>query len=222
MEYLRQLIDIILHLDRHLNDLMGEYGVWMYALLFLIIFCETGLVVTPFLPGDSLLFAAGALAVSGPLNVHLLWLLLLVAAIVGDAVNYAIGRRIGPVVFRRETRFIKKAHLDRTRQFYELHGGKTIVIARFLPIIRTFAPFVAGVAHMGYTRFASYNIIGALLWVTIFLYAGFFFGNLAFVKENFSLVIVAIILISLVPVVVEWMRARSEAKGTGESASGVL
>lgn len=208
MDFLRTVVDLFLHLDQHLTELIAEYGVWTYALLFLIVFCETGLVVTPFLPGDSLLFAAGALAATGAMNVHFLWLLLLVAAILGDAVNYAIGRRVGPVVFRKETRFIKKQHLERTHEFYERHGGKTIVLARFIPIIRTFAPFVAGVALMGYTRFASYNVVGALLWVTLFLYGGYFFGNLPVVKDNFSIVIVAIIAISLVPVFVEWLRGR--------------
>jgi membrane-associated protein len=208
MEFLQQAIDIILHLDRYLGDLVRDYGGWTYAILFLIVFCETGLVVTPFLPGDSLLFAAGALAATGALNVHAVFVLLIVAAITGDAVNYAIGRRIGPAIFRKETRFIKHAHLERTRQFYEKHGGKTIVLARFLPIIRTFAPFVAGVAQMRYPNFASYNIVGGLLWVALFLYGGFFFGNLPFVKENFSLVILAIIIISVVPVVLEWYRAR--------------
>lgn len=208
MELLHQFVDLILHLDHHLGVLVTSYGMWTYAVLFLIVFCETGLVVTPFLPGDSLLFAAGALAATGVLDVHALALLLIGAAILGDAVNYAIGRRIGPVVFRQDRRFIRREHLERTHAFYERHGGKTIVLARFLPIIRTFAPFVAGVAQMSYTRFATYNVVGGVVWVTLFLYGGYFFGSMPFVQDNFSVVVVAIIGISLVPIVVEWIRSR--------------
>lgn len=206
MDLIRTLVDFILHIDDHLNALAGEYGPWLYGILFLIVFCETGLVVTPFLPGDSLLFAAGALAATGPLNVHLLAVLLIAAAILGDTVNYSIGRRFGDRVAR--WRFVKPEYLDRTRDFYQKYGAKTIVLARFVPIVRTFAPFVAGMARMEYSTFLTYNVVGALLWVIGFLYAGYFFGNLPFVKENFGLVAIAIIVLSVMPMVVEYLRAR--------------
>ncbi len=206
MDALRALVDFILHIDVHLNALAGEYGPWLYAILVLIVFCETGLVVTPFLPGDSLLFAAGALAATGPLNVHLLAVLLIVAAILGDTVNYGIGRRFGGQAHR--VRFIKPEYLARTERFYAKYGGKTIVMARFVPIVRTFAPFVAGMARMDYKTFVAYNVGGAVLWVVLFLYAGYFFGNLPFVKENFGLVAIAIIVVSVLPMVVEYLRAR--------------
>lgn len=206
MDLLRALVDFILHIDEHLNALAGEYGPWLYAILFLIVFCETGLVVTPFLPGDSLLFAAGALAATGPLNVHVLAALLIVAAILGDTVNYTIGRRLGDRVSRWKV--VKPEYLDRTTAFYERYGAKTIVLARFVPIVRTFAPFVAGMAKMNYRTFVTYNVVGALVWVLSFLYAGYFFGNLPVVKENFGLVAIGIILVSLLPMVVEYLRAR--------------
>jgi membrane-associated protein len=212
MEAIRALVDFILHIDVHLNELLVQYGPgWMYGLLFVIVFCETGLVVTPFLPGDSLLFAAGALAASsegtgGPLNVHLIAGLLIVAAIVGDSVNYAIGRRLGARAFKM--RFVKPEYIERTQAFYARHGGKTIILARFVPIVRTFAPFVAGMAAMEYRKFITYNVVGGIVWVVLFLYAGYFFGNLPFVKENFGLVAIAIIVLSILPMVVEYFRAR--------------
>jgi membrane-associated protein len=210
MELLQHLIDFILHIDQHLAELTQQYGLWTYAILFAIVFCETGLVVTPLLPGDSLLFAAGALAAlpDAALNVHLVVLLLCAAAILGDTVNYWIGHTLGPVVFERNSRFFKREHLVRTQAFYEKHGGKTIVLARFFPIIRTFAPFVAGVGRMHYGRFIGYNIVGGILWVVLFTYLGYFFGNLPFVKDNFSLVVLAIIVLSLLPGLLELLRHR--------------
>jgi membrane-associated protein len=208
-------LDIFLHLDKHLNDWATALGPWLYAVLFLIIFCETGLVVTPILPGDSLLFAAGALAAieGSALNLPLITLLLCVAAVAGDAVNYTIGFRLGPKVFSREnSRLLNKKHLLRTQSFYEKHGGKTIIIARFVPIVRTFAPFVAGIGKMSYSRFAVFNVTGGIAWVTIFLLGGYFFGNLEPVKRNFHIVILAIIVISVMPMVIEYLRARAEAR----------
>ncbi|HEX8531907.1 MAG TPA: DedA family protein, partial [Cytophagales bacterium] len=195
MEFLQQIVDIFLHLDKHLTEITSNYGTWTYLILFLVIFVETGVVVMPFLPGDSLLFAAGALAANpaSELNVVLMMVLLFIAAFLGDTLNYTIGDYIGPRVFRRDYRFIKRAHLERTQAFYDRHGGKTIIIARFIPIIRTFAPFVAGVGTMKYSRFISYNVIGGFLWVVAFTLLGFFFGNLPVVKKNFTLVIFAII-----------------------------
>jgi membrane-associated protein len=212
----RELVDIVLHLDRHLNAWAGDLGGWLYALLFLIVFAETGLVVTPFLPGDSLLFAVGALSATegSPISVWLVGILLMVAAIIGDAVNYAIGRRIGPKVFKSETsRLLNREHLLRAQALYERHGGKTIIIARFVPIIRTFAPFVAGIGQMSYPRFAFYNVIGAVSWVWSFLLLGFWFGNREIVKKNFTVVILAIIVISLIPAVIEFIKARRAAMG---------
>lgn len=213
MEYLYQFIDLFMHLDKHLDALVQSYGVWTYTILFLIVFCETGLVVTPLLPGDSLLFAAGAIAARGTLNAELLVGLLIIAAILGDAVNYHIGRFIGPKVFQNKTsKIFKPEYLERTQSFYERYGGKTIIIARFVPIVRTFAPFLAGVGKMNYSYFLSYNIIGAITWVVIGIYAGVFFGEMAVVKNNFTLVILAIIIISILPAVFEIVRARREAK----------
>jgi membrane-associated protein len=208
MEPLKSLLDLFLHLDTHLADLIAQYGVWTHGILFLIVFCETGLVVTPFLPGDSLLFAAGTFAGMGTLNPFLLFLLLCAAAILGDTANYWIGARIGPRAFSGTVRFLNQTHLRRTEAFYEKHGGKTIIIARFVPIIRTFAPFVAGIGTMQYPRFLAYNVIGAVLWVGLFVFGGYLFGNIPAVRQNFSLVIVAIILLSVLPIGVEWLRAR--------------
>jgi membrane-associated protein len=209
MELISNFIDIFVHLDRHLNVVIGSYGLWTYLILFLIIFCETGLVVTPFLPGDSLLFASGAFAAIGSLEVGWLFGLLSTAAVAGNAVNYWLGHLVGPKIFHREkVRFMNKDYLDRTHRFYERHGGKTIVIARFIPIIRTFAPFVAGIGAMTHWRFTVYNIVAGLAWVGIFLFAGYYFGNLPAVKENFTFVIFAIIFISVLPGFVEFLRHR--------------
>jgi len=214
MEYLNFLIDLFLHLDKHLSVVIQNYGSLTYAMLFAIIFMETGLVVTPFLPGDSLLFAAGTFAspaLGSALHIGWLFVLLAAAAILGDTVNYWIGHSIGPRAFSGNVRFLKKEYLDRTHHFFERHGGKTIILARFVPIVRTFAPFVAGVGEMTYGRFLSYNMIGGLLWVSLFTFGGYFFGNLPFVKNNFSIVVIAIILISVMPAVVEVIRDRRRA-----------
>ncbi|MFZ5515811.1 MAG: DedA family protein [Candidatus Zhuqueibacterota bacterium] len=212
LELGKSLFELFLHLDKHLNEIISNYGVWTYLILFVIIFCETGLVVTPFLPGDSLLFAAGTFAALGSLGVEQLLILLSIAAILGDTVNYWIGNYIGPRAFSGSVRFLKKEYLEKTHAFYERHGGKTIVIARFIPIIRTFAPFVAGVGAMSYGRFIVFNVAGGLLWVLLFTLGGYFFGNLPVVKRNFSLVIVAIILISVLPGVIEFFRERSRSR----------
>ena len=220
MEWIKKLIDIALHLDRYLNTWAGDLGLWTYVLLFVVIFAETGLVVTPFLPGDSLLFAVGALAASegSPINVWLVGILLTIAAVLGDAVNYSIGKYVGPKVFSRETsRLLNKEHLMRAHKFYEKHGGKTIILARFIPIIRTFAPFVAGIGEMSYPRFALYNITGGVAWVWSFLLIGYWFGNQPFVKKNFTYVILGIIIISVIPVVIEFIKARRASK-TGRDA----
>jgi membrane-associated protein len=211
VEWITSLIDLFLHLDKHLGVVIGNFGLWTYLILFLIIFCETGLVVTPFLPGDSLLFAAGAFAATGVLNPLWLFLLLSIAAVVGDTVNYWIGKWVGPKIFHQEeVRFLKKEYLTRTHEFYERHGGKTIIIARFIPIIRTFAPFVAGIGQMTYLRFISYNVIGGITWIAGFVYGGFFFGNLPMVKKNFTLVILVIIFISILPGIIEFFRQRRQ------------
>ena len=216
MELISYLIDLILHLDAHLAEMIKTYGVWTYALLFLIIFIETGIVIFPFLPGDSLLFAAGTFAAPkdgspGPLNIYVLIILLSAAAILGDTVNYWIGHYIGPKAFSGEIRFLKKEYLDRTHAFYEKHGGKTIILARFIPIIRTFAPFVAGIGAMTYGHFIMYNVVGGIAWVTLFTLLGYFFGSIPIVQENFSLVVIAIILISVMPGVIEFLRERARA-----------
>jgi membrane-associated protein len=208
MDVIRQLVDFILHIDIHLAELIARYGTGTLVLLFLIVFAETGLVVTPFLPGDSLLFAAGAFAARGALDIGLLVPILLVAAILGDTVNYWIGHKIGRRAFSGKIPFIKQEYLQRTESFYERHGGKTIILARFVPIIRTFAPFVAGIGTMSYARFVVYNVVGAVLWVVLFTVGGYFFGNLPMVQRNFKLVILAIIVVSVVPIVVEFVRAR--------------
>jgi membrane-associated protein len=208
VDLLRGILDFFLHLDQHLSQAISQYGSWTHLLLFLIVFCETGLVVTPFLPGDSLLFAAGTFAALGALDVRLIVVLLIAAAIIGDTVNYWIGAYIGPRAFRGDIRFLRQEYLDRTHAFYEKHGGKTIILARFIPIIRTFAPFVAGVGAMSYSKFLTYNVVGAVLWVGLFVLGGYFFGNIRTVRENFTLVILAIIAISVLPILMEALRAR--------------
>jgi membrane-associated protein len=208
MDLLRYLIDLFLHLDQHLSRVIADYGVWTHLILFFIIFAETGLVVAPLLPGDSLLFAAGTFAALGSLDLWLLVVLLIGAAILGDTVNYWVGAWIGPRAFSGNVRFLRKDYLDRTHAFYEKHGGKTIILARFVPIIRTFAPFVAGVGAMSYPKFITYNIVGAVLWVGLFVPAGYFFGNIPAVRKNFTLVILAIIALSVLPIALEAIRAR--------------
>ncbi|MGV3540231.1 MAG: DedA family protein [Rufibacter sp.] len=208
MEVLHQFLDFFLHLDQHLSQIITDYGTWTYIILFLIIFIETGVVVMPFLPGDSLLFAVGALAATGVLNVWILLVSLFIAAFLGDTLNYAIGNYFGPKVFRKDYRFLKKEHLLKTQAFYDKHGGKTIIFARFIPIIRTFAPFVAGVGTMKYGKFLSYNVIGGFLWVVGFIAAGFIFGNIPAVKKNFTLVVFGIILVSVIPPVYELLKQK--------------
>ena len=211
MEIIKYLVDLFLHLDVHLNEIIIQYGTLTYIILFLVIFGETGLVITPFLPGDSLLFAAGTFASKGSFDVHILFLILTLAAVIGDTANYWIGHYIGPKIFENgNNRFLKKEYLDRTHKFYEKYGGKTIILARFIPIVRTFAPFVAGIGSMSYSKFITYNIIGGAAWVAIFTYGGYFFGNINFVKHNFSVVILAIIFISLIPGFVEYFRHRKK------------
>ena len=209
MELIKTFFDIFMHLDKHLGGVIQAYGVWTYLILFLIIFCETGLVVTPILPGDSLLFAAGAFAAVGALEVKWLFILLTIAAVAGDTLNYWIGSYMGPKVFHKENvRFLNREYLDRTHRFYEKHGGKTIIIARFMPIIRTFAPFVAGIGTMSYPRFISYNVVGGIFWIASFVFGGYFFGNNPMVKRNFTLVILAIIFLSILPGIIEFARHR--------------
>ena len=207
------VIDFILHIDQHLTALSAQYGMWIYAILFLIIFCETGLVATPFLPGDSLLFAAGGIAAVGGMNIHIMVLILLIAAILGDAVNFMIGKYFGAKLFSNpDSKIFRRAYLEKTHAFYEKHGGKTIIIARFVPIVRTFAPFVAGMGDMHYGRFIRYNIIGAMAWVLLFSYLGYFIANIPLVKNNLGLVLGAIIVISILPAVIEIVRAKYAAK----------
>jgi membrane-associated protein len=208
LDLVRNILDFFLHLDRHLSEVISQYGTWTHLILFLIVFCETGLVITPFLPGDSLLFAAGTFAALGALDVRLVVVLLIIAAVIGDTVNYWVGAYIGPRAFRGNVRFLKREYLERTHAFYEKHGGKTIILARFIPIIRTFAPFVAGVGAMSYPKFITYNVAGAVLWVGMFVLGGFFFGSIPTVRENFTLVILAIIALSVMPIAVEAIRAR--------------
>ena len=213
MEFFSFIIDFILHIDQHLTELAAQYGVWIYGILFLIIFCETGLVVMPLLPGDSLLFAAGSIAAIGKMNIHLMVVLLIIAAILGDAVNFMVGKFFGEKLFANpNSKIFKRSHLQKTQQFYAKHGGKTIILARFIPIVRTFAPFVAGMGHMSYHHFLAYNVIGGVLWVTIFSYLGYFFGNLPIVKDNLSLVLIAIIVLSVLPGIVEIIRHKRAAK----------
>jgi membrane-associated protein len=217
LNLITRFIDLFIHLDEHLSLVIATYGTWTYLLLFLIIFLETGLVITPFLPGDSLLFAAGTFAGLGSLNVVLLYFLLATAAILGDTVNYWIGHFIGPRAFSGEIRFLKKEYLDRTHEFYKKHGGKTIILARFIPIIRTFAPFVAGIGAMSYSHFIAYNVVGGLTWVALFTFGGYFFGNLKFVQDNFTFVVLAIIFVSVLPGIVEYMRGRMRASREAQS-----
>ncbi len=212
MDTLVSLLNLFLHLDQYLSSVIQTYGSYTYILLFLIIFMETGLVVTPFLPGDSLLFAAGTFAGLGAMKVGVLYCILAAAAILGDTINYWIGHFIGPRAFSGRVRFLKQEYLHRTHLFYEKHGGKTIILARFIPIIRTFAPFVAGIGEMTYWKFISYNVVGGLLWVTIFVFGGYYFGNLSIVRENFTLVVLAIIFLSILPGLVENFKARSERR----------
>ena len=217
MDLIHILVDFILHLDRHLAEIIAQYGVWTYLILFLIVFAETGLVVTPFLPGDSLLFAAGTFAGLGSLDPWLTFLLLSVAAIAGDTLNYWVGRYIGPRAFSGTVRWLRQDYLEQTRAFFEKHGGKTIVLARFIPIIRTFAPFVAGVGEMRYGRFLAYNVVGGIVWVGLFVFAGYLFGNIPVVRRNFTAVIMAIIVISVLPIVFEWLKRR---RGSSRQVGG--
>ncbi len=210
MDFLKSVIDLFLHLDEYLQTIIASYGGWTYAILFLVIFVETGLVIMPFLPGDSLLFAAGTFAALGSFNVYVLIGLLIIAAIGGDAVNYSIGHYLGDRAYN--IKWIKREYLEKTHAFFEKHGGKAIFLARFVPIVRTFAPFVAGVGKMTYGHFATYNVVGGVTWVALFTLLGFFFGNIPFVKQNFELVIIVIILISVVPMIVEWWKHRQAAK----------
>lgn len=223
MELVQTALDFFIHLDKHIGEIISAYGVWTYLILFLIIFAETGLVVTPFLPGDSMIFVVGTFAASGVLDVWILFFLLLGAAVIGDTVNYEIGRYFGEKVFSKDMRFLNRDNLLKTQRFYERHGGKTIIIARFLPIIRTFAPFVAGVGSMKYRRFLAYNFVGALIWVGVALFAGYFFGNLPFVRDNFALVVFAIMVTSFIPPVHAYIknrwRGRSQRKVSANNQS---
>jgi membrane-associated protein len=223
MKFILHLIDLFLHLDKYLEQIVNNFKAGTYLILFVVIFMETGFVVTPFLPGDSLIFAAGAFAASdgSPLNIIVLYIILCMAAIAGDTANYWIGHAIGPRAFSGNVRFLKKEYLNRTHDFYERHGGKTIILARFIPIIRTFAPFVAGIGAMTYPHFIVYNVIGGIAWVTLFTFGGYFFGGLKLIKENFSLVVLAIILISVMPGVIEFLRERKRSKQMAQSAESL-
>jgi membrane-associated protein len=222
MNLIQHFIDLVLHLDRYLGQIIQDYGALTYLFLVFVVFMETGFVVTPFLPGDSLIFAAGTLAGLGYLNIWVLYAVFCVAAILGDTVNYWIGHYVGPRAFGGNIRFLKKEYLDRTHVFYEKHGGKTIIIARFIPIIRTFAPFVAGIGAMTYPKFIIYNVIGGIAWVSLFLFGGYFFGNLQFVQQNFSFVLLAIIFISILPAIIELLRSRLEIKKQPQPPAKVL
>lgn len=219
MEILKTLIDLFLHLDKHLAAIIQQYGAVTYVFLFAIIFMETGLVITPFLPGDSLLFAAGTFAVgTDGLNPWLLFLIMSIAAVAGDTVNYWIGSKLGERAYKGEIKFIKKEHIERTHAFFEKHGGKTIFLARFVPIVRTFAPFVAGASKMSYRYFFSYNVLGGIVWVALFIFAGYLFGNIPIVRDHYELVIVAILVVSVLPMVYEWLKARQENKKQAEAS----
>lgn len=224
MEFIRSLIDFTLHIDQHLVEIVSDYRTWTYLILFMIIFAETGLVVTPFLPGDSLLFAAGTIIANpeSQLNVFLMCIILILAAILGDLVNYHVGNYIGPKAFSGKYRWLKKEYLESTQEFYKKYGGKTIIYARFVPIVRTFAPFVAGIGTMSYAKFASFNIIGAIAWVGSFLFLGYFFGGLPIIKDNFTYVIFAIILISILPPIVEAVRTKRKKSKVSASTLGEL
>lgn len=227
MDIINWLVDFVLHLDRHLAEIVASMGLWTYVILFGVIFVETGLVIMPFLPGDSLLFAAGAIAAleGAQLNVVLLFIVLAAAAIIGDSVNYWIGHKVGPAAFSGKIRFLKKEHLDRTHAFYEKHGGKTIFLARFMPIVRTFAPFVAGIGRMRYGYFLTYNVVGGIVWTALFIFGGYYFGNIPFVKENFSLVVIAIVLLSISPALYEIIRSKRRerrAKAAAKAAEVVV
>ncbi|MGA2914686.1 MAG: DedA family protein [Sedimentisphaerales bacterium] len=213
MELITNLIEYVLHLDKHLNNIIQIWGIWCYLIFFVIIFAETGLVVTPFLPGDSLLFALGTFAAGGSLEIAWLFVILAAAAVLGDSANYTIGKYFGDIILRHQGKwFLKKEHIERTHQFYEKYGAKTIVLARFVPIVRTFAPFIAGVGKMTYLRFFSYNVVGGVLWITLFIFGGYFFGNIPVIKRNFTLVILAIIIISIMPAVIEIIREKRRSK----------
>ncbi len=214
MEVLTKIFNLFLHLDKHLVELFQNFGVWSYLLLFLCVFCETGLVITPFLPGDSLLFMLGAIGAGGEIDLFLISVLLIVAAILGDAVNYHIGQFLGPRIFGK-SRFLKQEYLEKAHQFYEKHGGKTIIIARFIPIIRTFAPFVAGIGKMTYWRFFLYNVVGAFIWIIFFIVAGYYFGNIPFVEDNFALVILVIIVMSVIPAIYEYLISKKQKAKSG-------
>jgi len=218
MDFIHQVIDLFLHLDVHLSAVIAQFGVYTYVILFAVVFAETGLVITPILPGDSLLFAVGAFAAAGSLHGIAAYVLLLMAAILGDTVNYFIGNMIGEKAFGMRNRFLKREYLVRTQDFYRRHGGKTIIIARFIPIIRTFAPFVAGAGNMSYSTFFFYNVLGAVLWVTLLLGSGYFFGNIPLVKEHFESVILAIIFVSILPGIIEFLRHRLRRKGKSTEA----
>lgn len=218
MEWIRSLIDFILHIDDHLQSMIAQYGWWTYGIMFLIIFVETGLIIMPFLPGDSLLFAAGALSATGPLNPVLVFVLLSTAAIIGDTINYWAGSYVGTHVFKEDARVLKLEYLRRTEEYFAEYGGKTIFIARFIPIVRTYAPFVAGAGSMDYSRFLLYNVTGAITWVGLFTFGGYFFGNLPIVKHNFSLVVLAIIILSVIPIFTELWKNRKKAKNANPPA----
>jgi membrane-associated protein len=217
MDFLQTLVDFILHIDVHLKEIVSQYGTLTYVILFIIIFCETGLVVTPFLPGDSLLFAAGAIAAldGSGLNVHLLVLLLIIAAFTGNMLNYFIGKYIGPKVYEKDYKLIRRKYLDRTKTFFDKYGAMTIIYTRFAPILRTFAPFIAGVGQMNVSRFTLFNLIGGFLWVTLFIYAGFFFGNIPFVQQHFESIVLGIILISMIPAVIAFIKVKFGKKAAG-------
>lgn len=222
MDHLRTLVDLFLHLDKHLAELVADYGTWTYLVLFVIVFCETGLVVTPILPGDSLLFAAGAIAALGSLNPQVLIVILVAAALTGDMVNYHVGKFLGPAILsRKDSRIFRPEHLEKTQRFYARYGGKTIILARFVPIVRTFAPFLAGVGRMPFAQYAAYCAAGAVLWVTIGVYAGYFFGQLPLVNDNFSLVVIAIVAISLLPAAIEFWRLRKH-KAAADTGAAVI
>ncbi len=218
MEYVKALIDFVLHIDQHLVEIVNQYSTWTYLILFIIIFAETGLVVTPFLPGDSLLFAAGAIIAKPEtdLNIWVMWLILFIAGVLGDWVNYHVGQYLGPKAFSGKYKFLKKEYLNKTESFYDKYGGKTIIYARFVPIVRTFAPFVAGVGSMSYPKFASFNIVGAFLWVTLFLFLGYFIGSNALIQKNFTLVILIIIFLSLLPPIIEVIKERLKKKSSSQ------